>query len=124
MCAKTIVYSCSGCSSAAQMANHLALQLDRKGAARMSCIAGIGGGVEPLVKMARQARTIICIDGCPLRCAAKCLQREGLASTIHYDLSHFGVAKEYHRDFDLQEADLVEFRILQDLRFREETFVS
>ena len=40
-----LVYSCSGCSSAAQMANHLALRLDRAGAAEMSCIAGVGGGV-------------------------------------------------------------------------------
>lgn len=33
-----LVYSCSGCSSAAQMANCLALELDRKGVAEMSCI--------------------------------------------------------------------------------------
>lgn len=38
-----LVYSCSGCSSAAQMANHLAVQLDRTGLAEMSCIAGVGG---------------------------------------------------------------------------------
>ena len=39
-----LVYSCSGCSSAAQMANDLALRLDRAGVAEMSCIAGVGGG--------------------------------------------------------------------------------
>lgn len=37
-----LVYSCSGCSSAAQMANYVAVQLDRRGAAEMSCIAGVG----------------------------------------------------------------------------------
>lgn len=37
-----IVYSCSGCSSAAQLANYLALRLDRSGSAEMSCIAGVG----------------------------------------------------------------------------------
>ena len=41
-----LVYSCSGCSSAAQMANYLALQLDRQGEAEMSCIAGVGGNVK------------------------------------------------------------------------------
>ncbi|MBS3959615.1 MAG: hypothetical protein KGZ52_09465, partial [Xanthomonadaceae bacterium] len=35
-----LVYSCSGCSSAAQLANRLALMLDRDGEAEMSCIAG------------------------------------------------------------------------------------
>lgn len=31
-----LVYSCSGCSSAAQMANYLAVSLDRRGLAEMS----------------------------------------------------------------------------------------
>jgi uncharacterized metal-binding protein len=36
-----LVYSCSGCSSAAQMANSIALRLDREGHAEMSCISEI-----------------------------------------------------------------------------------
>ena len=54
-----VVYSCSGCSSAAQLANHVALQLDRKGLAEMSCIAGVGGDVPHLMKLARSGRPII-----------------------------------------------------------------
>ena len=46
---KPLLYACSGCSSAAQMANHLAVKLDRDGAAEMSCIAGVGGDVPSLV---------------------------------------------------------------------------
>ena len=45
-----LVYSCSGASSAAQTCNHLAVKLDRAGAAEMSCIAGVGGDVKPLVR--------------------------------------------------------------------------
>jgi uncharacterized metal-binding protein len=33
-----------------QLANHLALRIDRTGAAEMSCIAGLGGDVKPLVR--------------------------------------------------------------------------
>lgn len=73
-----LVYSCSGCSSAAQMANHLALALDRSGAAEMSCIAGVGGGVAPLVKLARSGRPVLAIDGCPLACARQCLAQQGV----------------------------------------------
>ncbi|MCB1967386.1 hypothetical protein CDO44_03055 [Pigmentiphaga sp. NML080357] len=58
-----LVYSCSGCSSAAQMTNHLALQLDRLGLAEMSCIAGVGGGVPALVKTATSGRPILALDG-------------------------------------------------------------
>ena len=47
---KPLVYSCSGCSSAAQMANYIAVQLDRKGIAEMSCIVGVGGNVKKLLQ--------------------------------------------------------------------------
>ena len=63
-----LVYSCSGCSSAAQLANHVALRLDRSSIAEMSCIAGIGGDVPSLLKTARSGRPIIALDGCPLVC--------------------------------------------------------
>jgi uncharacterized metal-binding protein len=48
-----LVYACSSASSAAQMANHLAVRLDRKRAADMSCIAGVGGDVASLVRTAK-----------------------------------------------------------------------
>lgn len=53
-----LVYSCSGCSSAAQTANQVALELDRMGVAEMSCIAGIGGDVKPILKLARSGRPL------------------------------------------------------------------
>ncbi|MBF3198252.1 zinc-binding protein, partial [Pseudomonas aeruginosa] len=40
-----LVYACSGCSNVAQLANDLALRLDRARLAEMSCIAGVGGDV-------------------------------------------------------------------------------
>jgi uncharacterized metal-binding protein len=99
-----LVYSCSGCSSAAQMANHLAIRLDREGAAEMSCIAGVGGGVPGLVKTARSGRKILALDGCVLACARACLAREGLVPDAHVLLGEFGVKKRKHADFDPAEA--------------------
>lgn len=99
-----LVYSCSGASSAAQMANHLAVRLDRLEVAEMSCIAGVGGDVKPLVNTAKSGRPIIALDGCPLQCAAKILQRHGLKADKHLDLSELGVKKRKHEDFDPQQA--------------------
>jgi len=45
-----LVYSCSGCSSAAQLANSVALKLDRADIAEMSCIAGVGGDVPQIAR--------------------------------------------------------------------------
>ena len=102
-----IVYSCSGCSSAAQMSNFLALQLDRSGIAKMSCIAGVGGDVKKMVKTAKSARKIIAIDGCALACAKACLNRHGLTPAVHYQLAELGVQKKEHQDFDKTEANMV-----------------
>jgi uncharacterized metal-binding protein len=99
-----LVYSCSGCSSAAQMANHVALQLDRRGIAEMSCIAGVGGDVPALVRLAASGRAIMAIDGCPLACARKCLGRHGLAPDVHLELGALGVRKRLHADFDPDQA--------------------
>lgn len=102
-----LVYSCSGCSSAAQMCNALALRLDRAGRAEMSCIAGVGGNVNKLVRTAASGRAIIALDGCHLACARACLEQRNLAPDRHYVLSDLGVKKEYGRDFDPVEAEEV-----------------
>ncbi len=100
-----LVYSCSGCSSAAQLANAVALKLDRDGSAEMSCIAGVGGSVAPLVRLAQSGRTILAIDGCPLACARECLARQGVTPDHHLLLNEHGVRKKMHTDFDPADVD-------------------
>lgn len=102
-----LVYACSGCSSAAQMTNHLALKLDREGIAEMSCIAGVGGGVIGLVRTAQSGRRILALDGCVLKCASACLANAGVIAHTHLLLSDYGVRKRRHADFDLAEAQQV-----------------
>lgn len=108
-----IVYSCSGCSSAAQTANYIALKLDRDGVAEMSCIAGVGGNVPHLVKIARSGRPLIALDGCPLACARQCLEQRGLAPDLYLQLHEHGVKKKYHADFDPVQADTIADTIAQ-----------
>jgi uncharacterized metal-binding protein len=93
-----LVYSCSGCSSVAQLANKLAVRLDREMLAEMSCIAGVGGNVKPLVKTAKSQRPIIALDGCPLQCVRHSLANHGIEADLHLDLSKFGVKKRFHED--------------------------
>jgi uncharacterized metal-binding protein len=102
-----LVYSCSGCSSAAQMANHVALQLDRRGVAQMSCIAGVGGDVPHLLKIAKSGRPIIALDGCPLACTKSTLARHGIEPQHYHQFNDYGVKKRYHADFDAQQAEQV-----------------
>lgn len=105
---KPLIYACSGCSSAAQLANHLALRMDRGRRAEMSCIVGLGGDVKPLVRTAKSGRPIVMLDGCPLRCGQHTLARHGVSPVLHWDLSRLGVAKERHVDFRAEDAARLE----------------
>lgn len=93
------------------MANHLAVALDRRGLAEMSCIAGVGGDVPKLVRVAKSGRPIIGIDGCALACVRQCLARHGVQPTTYHLLSDHGVRKRYQADFDPAEAE----RVLEEL---------
>lgn len=113
---RPLVYSCSGCSSAAQLANHVALQLDRQGLAEMSCIAGVGGDVPSLVRLARSGRPIIALDGCPLACVRNTLARHQVVPTRHHQLQQYGVKKRLHEDFDATQAAAVFGQLAAELR--------
>jgi uncharacterized metal-binding protein len=102
-----LVYSCSGCSDLAQIANRVAISLDREGLVQMSCIAGVGGDVKPLVKLATSGRPILALDGCPLHCVRSCLARHGVTPTQHFTLTELGLRKRMRQDFDPQDAQQV-----------------
>lgn len=98
-----LVYACSGCSNVAQLANTIAVRLDRAGLAEMSCIAGVGGDVPALVRKAASGRRILALDGCQLHCVKNCLARHGIAPDRHLTLNSYGVRKRYGEDCSPEE---------------------
>ena len=89
----TVVYACSGCSDAGELADRIARQLTREGAAEMSCLAGIGGRVKSLVNKATAAERILAIDGCPLNCTRHTLELAGFKTFDHLELHKLGMRK-------------------------------
>lgn len=106
-----LVYACSGCSSVAQLANDMALRLDRLCKAEMSCISGVGGGVPALLKVARSGRPILALDGCPLACVKACLAKAEVTPNVHLILNREGAKKRFHTDCDTDEEQAVWQRI-------------
>ncbi len=96
---RPLIYSCSGCSDVAQLANNVAVNLDHAGEFEMSCISGVGGKVPSLVKTARSGRPITVIDGCPLHCARACLENIGVEPDEHVRLYDFGFKKHYGQSY-------------------------
>lgn len=111
-----LIYSCSGCSNIAQLANQVAIELDREHIAEMSCIAGVGGGVEAIVKKAMSGRKIIALDGCPLHCVKQCLLKYNIQASNHYTLTEYGIKKKYHMDFLESEVNQIKKEVISDLQ--------
>lgn len=110
-----LVYACSGSSNVAQLANAIAVGLDRSSRAEMSCIVGVGAGVKPLVRKASAGRPIIVVDGCPLGCCEAALAARGLRADRIVRLHERGLRKRQHVDFTPEERDAVFAEVVDEL---------
>lgn len=88
-----VIYACSGCSDAGELADRTARVLSQSSHAEMSCLAGIGGRVKPLMSKAQNAEHILAIDGCPLNCARHTLAAAGFEQVHHLELHRVGFRK-------------------------------
>jgi uncharacterized metal-binding protein len=110
-----VVYACSGCTSAGQLADHVARSLDREGTAEMGSIAGIGAADPQQLSKAKSRFPVIAIDGCANHCAARCLQSHGIEPAHRYVLADFGAGKRSRSGFAPEEAEAALQAIRADL---------
>lgn len=87
-----IVFACSGCSHAGRVAYDLAQELDRRGIAKMSCLAGVGALKSHFLRQLRNCETWL-IDGCPIQCALGVFERAQQSLDAHIRLHELGVRK-------------------------------
>jgi len=90
---RVVIYACSGCSDAGELADRTARVLSQKKLGEMSCLAGIGGRVKSLIIKAEKADEIVVIDGCPLNCARHTLANAGFEKVHHLELHRLGIRK-------------------------------
>jgi|SRR5262245_38532501 len=107
-----VLYACSGCTSAGELADYVARELDRAGVAEMGSLAGIGAQEPQQLTRARSRFPVIAVDGCANACARRCLERNGIQPARHYVLARYDVGKRARSHFTTQEA----VRALQAVR--------
>jgi len=100
------LYACSGGSNVGQMANRVAVELTKQGKGKIMCTVGIGGNVSGIIKSAEGTDEIIAIDGCPLLCAKKSLERAGFTVDKNLVITELGMKKG--GSLDLEENDVKE----------------
>ena len=106
---KTILfYSCSGAANVAEIADKAARAMMFAGAGSMSCLAGLGAGLESMIQAASDADLNVIIDGCPMDCAKLIFDRCDLTNYVQVKVTDFGVEKAKGvRATDEQVADMV-----------------
>ena len=89
----TILFPCSGAADVGELSDRTARQLTRQGVGKVFCLAGIGGGVSGIIESTRSAEKILVIDGCPLDCAKKTMEKGGFSSFKHVRITDIGFEK-------------------------------
>lgn len=87
-----LIYACSGAADVGEIADRVTRKLRSEGNFLMTCLAGIGAGLSGYVESAKGADENITIDGCPVACAKKTLERIGVTPTS-YILTDLGLVK-------------------------------
>ncbi len=88
-----LIFPCSGSADVGEIADRAARKLTREGAGKMSCLAGIGGGVSGMIESAKGASRVLAVDGCPIDCARKTLEKAGITDFVHLRVSDHGMKK-------------------------------
>ena len=117
-----IVAACDGASSTGQIGNEVARLLTKKypRLVRMCCLAAVAAGSPLHVKIFRNARAVIAINGCPLRCASKVLESRGIKPTYEVVITELGVPKASTLYFDEETARAIAEKIADEFLKRYE----
>ncbi|MFC1597161.1 putative zinc-binding protein [Planctomycetota bacterium] len=94
------MFACSGAADVGKIADLSARKLTEDGVGKMSCLAGVGGRVKPLMEIAKAAEVILVIDGCPLHCGRNTLEQAGFKKFEHLCLADIGMEKGKTRATD------------------------
>jgi uncharacterized metal-binding protein len=87
-----LIYACSGAADVGEIADRVVRKLRSEGDFLMTCLAGVGAGLSGYVQSAKGADANITIDGCPVACARKTLERIGVTPKS-YILTELGLVK-------------------------------
>lgn len=112
---KPLVFSCSGCSHLATMANDIALTLDSDDIAEMSCISWLVKASETEVKEKVANRKVILIEGCSDSCSSECLKQSGVNADVHFNIADLGFIARDASDCSLQENSIAMNHVYSEL---------
>jgi len=111
-----IVAACDGASSTGQIGNEVARILTNTNPqlVRMCCLSAVAAGSQLHLKIFHDAKAVIAINGCALKCASNVLRKNGIEPTYEVTITDLGVPKEHTLDFDPETVQAIAQKIADD----------
>ncbi|WP_435371994.1 putative zinc-binding protein [Thermococcus alcaliphilus] len=90
-----IIFTCSGAASVGKIGHEVGVLLTNAGQnARLCCTTAVAAGSEMHLNIGRRAKKVIVIDGCPMKCATKVMEKAGIKTNHSFTVTDFGIAKQ------------------------------
>jgi len=110
--AKVLVYACSGASNLGQLANEIAVRLDRLGLAELACATEVGAQDGDGQS---SSKPVLAISGCTSGCCSAMLEQHGIDVSCSVILAERGIAKAKHVLVDDESTERVFGQVLAEL---------
>jgi uncharacterized metal-binding protein len=91
--APKLIFPCSGAADVGAIADLAARKMTREGIGKMACLAGIGAGSSGIIESTKAAAKVLVIDGCPVDCGKKVLEKAGFSDFKHMRVTEQGFEK-------------------------------
>lgn len=88
-----LIFCCAGAADIGAVAYGAARKLHEEGHGTLACLSLVGAGSEGLVLSAQGAAKVLAMDGCPLDCARKMLEKAEITNYIHLRLTDHDMKK-------------------------------
>ncbi len=88
-----LIFTCSGAADVGEIADRAARKLHKDGKGKLYCLSGIGAALSGFVETTRAAGKILVIDGCPVDCAKKIMEKTGFSEFGYIRVTDHGFEK-------------------------------
>ena len=91
--APALLFSCCGVADVGEIADLAARKLHKEGTGKMYCLTGVGTGLSGFIESTKAAAKVVVIDGCPIDCAKKLLEKNGITGFEWFRVTDKGFTK-------------------------------
>ncbi|MDD1706190.1 MAG: putative zinc-binding protein [Methanoregulaceae archaeon] len=104
---KRIIFPCAGQANTGQITNLAAVQLTEEGFGSIACASLLAIGSEGLVTNAKNVDEVLVLDGCPMICARKIAEAQGVPVAQHLVVTDLGITKGPSKSYTDEDVEKV-----------------